>query len=128
MGSELMPKYQAIFFEEEEGKSSVEDFVNSLDSKMSAKIYRLIGMVAANGPALREPYSKHLDDGIFELRAQSGSDISRVLFFFYVGRRVIITNGFIKKTQKTPQNEINKAKSIRKEYFLREEQKKNENL
>jgi len=122
-----MPNYQVLFFEEEEGVSSSENFVKSLAPKMSAKIFRLISMISENGPQLREPYSKHLNDGIFELRAQSGSDISRVLYFFYIGKRVIITNGFIKKTQKTPQSEIDKAKAIRKE-FIEREAKKDENI
>ena len=115
-----MPKYQVIFFEKENGNAPVEDFINSLDIKMSAKIYRLIAMISENGPDLREPYSKHLEDGIFELRAQAGSDISRVLYFFMVGRRIVITNGFIKKAQKTPISEIDRAKAYRKEYLEKE--------
>ncbi len=89
----------------------------SLDIKM----LRTIKLLQDNGYELREPYSKHLDEGIFELRAKVGSDISRVLYFFIVGRKVVLTNGFIKKTQKTPPNEIEKAKAYRKEYLNREE-------
>ena len=62
---------------------------------------------------------KHLEDGIFELRAQQGSDISRVFYFFYVGRKAILTNGFVKKTQKTPPKEIEKAKRFRSDYLKR---------
>ena len=57
-----------------------------------------------------EPYSKHLEDGIFELRAQQGNNIARTLYFFRVGQRIVITNGFIKKTQKTPKKELELAK------------------
>ncbi len=64
-------------------------------------------------------YSEHLVDGIFELRAKVGSNISRVLYFFVVGRKIIITNGFVKKTQKTPKNEIELAKKYRNEYLNR---------
>lgn len=67
------------------------------------------------------PYSEELQDGIFELRAKVGSDISRVLYFFMVGRKIILTNGFIKKTQKTPKSEIEKAKRYRDDYLSREE-------
>lgn len=73
------------------------------------------------GPQLREPYSKALGDGIFEIRAKQGSDISRVLYFFMVGRRIILTNGFVKKTDKTPPREIDKAKRYRADYQQREE-------
>ena len=68
---------------------------------------------------LREPYSKPLDDGIFELRAKIGSDISRVMYFFYFEGRIILTNGFVKKTQKTPPSEIALAKKYRKDFLER---------
>ena len=83
-------------------------------------------LLQQNGPELREPYSKHLEDGIFELRAKVGSNITRVLFFFYIGRRIVVTNGFSKKTQKTPRAEIKKAKIYREEYKLREVQNNEE--
>ena len=73
------------------------------------------------GNRLREPYSKHLEDGIFEVRGKVGSDISRVLYFFYYGGRIILTNGFIKKTQKTPPEEIALAQKYRADYFYRKE-------
>ncbi len=68
---------------------------------------------------MREPYSKHLEDGIFELRGKVGSDISRVLYFFYHNGVIILTSGFIKKTRKTPKEEIQKAKRYRKDYLER---------
>ena len=54
---------------------------------------RTIVMLQKNGYELREPYSKMLNDGILELRAKVGSDISRVLYFFIVGKKVVLTNG-----------------------------------
>ena len=66
-----------------------------------------------------KPYSKHLSEGIFELRAKVGADITRVLYFFYVERYIILTNGFIKKTQKTPPKEIERAKKYRADYLRR---------
>jgi phage-related protein len=110
-----MSKYQVVFYEAENGNVPAEDFISLLDVKMAAKIYRLLVMLSENGAELREPYSKHLDDGIFELRAKFGSNISRVLYFFFVDRRIVVTNGFLKKTQKTPKAEIDKAKAFRKE-------------
>lgn len=66
-------------------------------------------------------YTKSTDDGIFELRAKVGSDITRVLYFFMVGKRVILTNGFVKKTVKTPPAEIARAKRYRAEYLGRKD-------
>lgn len=122
-----MAKYQVIFFETESGDLPARDFLDSLDTKMLANMSRTISMLQENGLALREPYSKSLDDGIFELRAQAGSNITRVLYFLYIGRRVVLTNGFIKKTQKTPESEIYKAKAFRKEYLVKEVEQ-NENV
>lgn len=61
---------------------------------------RTISILADNGTELREPYSKPLGDGIFELRLKISSDISCVLYFFFVNWQVIITNGFVKKHRK----------------------------
>ena len=118
-----MTEYQVVFYEKDDGTAPAEDFINSLEDKMSAKVYRLLTMISTNGPELREPYSKHLDDGIFELRAKVGSNISRVLYFFVIGKKVVLTNGFVKKTSKTPKSEIDKAKGYRKEYYKKEAQK-----
>ena len=68
---------------------------------------------------IEDSYSEHPEDGIFELRAKVGSDISRVLYFFIVDGKAILTNGFIKKTQKTPKRELQRAKDYRKEYLSR---------
>lgn len=57
--------------------------------------------------------------GIFELRAKVGTDISRVLYFFYYEGRIVLTHGFIKKTQRTPAGEIEKAKKYRRDYIER---------
>ena len=122
-----MAEYQVVFFQKENGEAPVKDFISTLDYKMKAKVYRLLTMVSENGPELREPYSKHLNDGIFELRAQFGSNIARVLYFFFIGRKIIVTNGFIKKTQKTPIAEIERAKAYRDEYKQREREVLNEN-
>ena len=117
-----MAKFKVLFYQKADGSEPVKQFLNSLDKKMRAKMVRTIEALQNNGNDLREPYSKHLDDGIFELRAKVGTDISRVLYFFFIGQRVILTNGFIKKTQKTPTKEINLAKKYRSDFLQREEQ------
>lgn len=65
-----------------------------------------------------ETYLKHLEntDGLYEIRVQLGSDIFRIFCFFDEGQLVIITNGFQKKTQKTPKQEIETALKIKSEY------------
>ena len=58
---------------------------------MKAKMFHLVDMLENYGNELREPYSKHLGDGIFELRCKLGTDITRVLYFFYYEGRIILT-------------------------------------
>ncbi len=114
-----MAKFEVEFYETETGKQPAREFLLSLNTKMRAKMADTISILQDNGYELREPYSKHLSDGIFELRAKVGSDATRVLYFFYVGGRIVLTNGFVKKTQKTPAKEIERAKRYRADYLQR---------
>ena len=86
---------------------------------MRAKLVGLLQILQEKGNLLREPYSKHLDYGIFEIRGKVGTNITRVLYFFYYDNKIILTNGFVKKTNKTPVNEIKLAKMRRKVYLDR---------
>jgi phage-related protein len=113
-------EYKALFYDLPNGTEPAKDFIKTLDDKMYAKMLRTINILEDGGTMVREPYSKHLDDGIFEVRAKIGSDISRVLYFFFAGKKIILTHGFIKKTQKTPSAEIKLAKKYRAEYLNRE--------
>ncbi len=75
-----------------------------------------------------ETYLKHLEntDGLYEVRVQSGSDIFRIFCFFDKGQLIVLANGFVKKTQKTPKREIEKALKIKEEYFLELKAKEHE--
>ena len=116
-----MQAFKVLFYSKDDGTEPAKDFILGLDKKMRAKILLSVDLLAENGYLLREPYSKPLGDGIFELRAKVASDISRVLYFFFVGRKVILTNGFIKKANKTPVSEIEIAKKYRAEFVGRKE-------
>ena len=115
--------YSDEYYETEDGKMPAEEFILSQPNKMQAKLFSMLSHLEEFGPALREPYSKSLGDGIFEIRAKVGTDIGRVLYFFVVGRKVILTNGFIKKTQKTPQQELERARRYKKQYESKKENK-----
>ena len=91
--------YEIILYDTEDERCPVQELLDSLKPKLLAKTLRTIDLLEMNGPLLREPYSKPLENGIFELRAKQGSDITRVLYFFIVGKKAVLTNGFIKKSQ-----------------------------
>jgi phage-related protein len=66
-----------------------------------------------------EKYFKHISGttGLYEIRVEVGSDIYRVFSFFDKGQLVVLVNGFQKKTQKTPANELELAEKLKKQYF-----------
>ena len=112
-------KVEIEFYELENGTEPVRIFLDSLDSKMSAKIIRNIQILSELGPELRFPLSEYIEDGIFELRTQQGNDISRILYFFFIGKKAILTNGVIKKTNKLPKKALELAKKYKKDYERR---------
>lgn len=112
-------QFTVEFYDDENGKLPVKDFILEQDVKMQAKIAHNIELLQEYGNMLRMPYSEHLEDGIFELRSIVGNNITRVLYFFVIGQNIILTNGFVKKTQKTPKSEIELAKKRRNEYLNR---------
>lgn len=63
-----------------------------------------------------ETYLQHMQDGLYEIRVKFASDIFRIFCFFDNDKLVILANGFQKKDQKTPKQEIEKALKIKKEY------------
>ena len=79
--------FEVEFYEKANGDIPVENFLNSLDIKMRNKILMILNVLQEKGNQLREPYSKHLEDGIFEVRGKIGNDISRVLYFFYINEK-----------------------------------------
>lgn len=114
-----MIKFEVIFYEKENGETPVEQFISNLDIKMRAKLVGLLEILEEKGNMLREPYSKYLEDGIFEIRCKVGNNITRVMYFFYFEGKIILTNGFVKKTQKTPTAELQLAKERRKDFLER---------
>ena len=76
-------------------------------------------VLAKFGFSLREPYTKLIAGDIFELRTIQGTNAVRTLFFFYYNDTIVLTNGFIKKTKKTPRAEIKKAEYYRLDWIER---------
>lgn len=79
-----MNDFKAEFYRTKDGNKPAKEFMLSQDPKMKAKLFGLVNLLEQYGNQLREPYSKSLGDGIFEIRAKVGTDITRVLYFFYM--------------------------------------------
>ena len=99
-------------------KNYFEDFLLDQPKKVQDKIFKIIEAIETL-ERVPSNYLKHLTgtDGLYEARIQLGSNIWRVFCFFDGDKLVVLMNGFQKKTQKTPKNQIEKALSIMAEYY-----------
>lgn len=90
--------------------------VAALPGDMKAKFLRIVEMVETQGlERMREPYVKHLEGRLWEMRMSGRDGISRAIYVTAAGRRVVVVRVFIKKTQKTPANELKIARMRAKE-------------
>lgn len=106
------------------------DYFTSFYSKQKTKVKEKIIWTIKLVETLRvvpEEYFKHIEttDGLFEIRVKQGSDIFRIFSFFDEGKLIVLANGFQKKTQKTPKQEIERAEKIKAEYFAEKQEQKN---
>lgn len=107
------------FYEKENGEKPVKDFLDNLPAKLAAKTKMSIDLLRDQGYRLQQPFVEKLTDDIWQLRTKQGTDITRICYFFFDGDKAILTNGFVKKTRKTPPGEIKKAENYRKDYYRR---------
>ena len=121
--------YTVEFYETRDGQCPVWEFLENLriksasnkDARIQHKQASLyIELLQQNGTRLNDNITKHLEDGIWELRP----DNNRVFYFFYENNTFVLLHQFRKKSQKTPKREIEKAKSERIDYFSRKEHDK----
>lgn len=113
-----MAHYTCFYFTSESGKSPVEEFIDSLNYKTQAKFFFKKSLLEEYGQRLPYPHARYIGDDIYELRFEGKEGAIRVLYFFYYKNEIIFTNGFIKKSNKTPQKE--KALAVeRRRLFLK---------
>jgi len=94
---------------------TVEDETLAFPDKILAKMLHIFEMIQENGPNLGKPYTDAFGDGLFEIRAKGQEGIGRSFFCYASGTKIIILHSFVKKTQKTPQKEIDIALKRKKE-------------
>ncbi|MBS9774645.1 MAG: type II toxin-antitoxin system RelE/ParE family toxin [Tenacibaculum sp.] len=100
-----------------------DDFLKTLNEKEVKKLNYLL-LLLETEKILSKKVVKLIKDEIYELRMLYNGNIYRVFFIFDEGKIVVLFNGFQKKTQKTPNNEIDKAVRIKKEYYECKKQNK----
>ncbi len=111
--------YDVEFYDTPNGECPTEDFLDELSpSDELPFVDRMIKKLEQYGHELRRPHVDYLRDDIWELRISKKRQI-RLLYFFFQGRKIIITHGFIKKSKKVSDTEINRAIRYREEYLYR---------
>jgi len=104
--------WQVKFYSDKNGASPVKDFINKLAKKSITKVNSIITLLQEKGINLPSPYAKKLTGvaDIWELRIKHSSNSYRIFYFFLGVNSIYLLHGFTKKTNNTPQNEIDKAK------------------
>lgn len=105
-------EFQIVFFKDSNGKSPIEEFLDELERKNQSLFDQTLKSFEKlkNRVYHKEPLSKYLEPGLWELRVKSGSDILRVIYTFEKGQIIILLHIFIKKKQKTPTGELEEAR------------------
>lgn len=118
--------YTVEFYETQNGECQIWDFLEGLrikavsnkDARIQHKQVSLcIELLQQNGTHMNENITKHLEDGIWELRPGN----NRVFYLFFKNDTFVLLHQFRKKSQKTPKREIEKAKRERNDYLSRKE-------
>src|ERR1700733_14453620 len=94
----------------------VRNELEALPADMRARFRRIVELIQRQGlERLREPYVKHLEGSLWEMRMKGRDGISRAIYVTARGRRAVVVRVFIKKTEKTPRREIDLALERAKE-------------
>ena len=103
-------KWEIQFFNER-----VEREITDWPVDIRADFLRLAGLMQEYGADLRLPHSRAMGKGLFELRCKGREGIGRAFYCMLIGRRIVILHGFIKKTQDTPDKELQIARKRQKD-------------
>jgi len=112
--------WEIEYYEKPNGRCPVKEFLDSLSVRDELPyVIREIDILANFGYKLDRPHAALLREKIYELRIKSRQGNIRLLYFFYAGNKIILTNGFVKKAIKVRDSEIDKAIEYRKDYYQR---------
>ena len=94
---------------------SVQAQILELPDTLAARYIVLTRRMLAIGPNLGEPHTKAMGGGLFELRLKGAEGIARVFYCTLIGKRIVMLHSFVKKSQRTPKQELEVAQSRLKE-------------
>jgi|SRR5208282_3397312 len=95
---------------------TVQAEVEALALELRAKFQRIVELIRSKGlEQVREPYVKHLEGRLWEMRLSGPNTIARLIYVAASGRRVVVLHAFVKKTEKTPRRALEIARLRAKE-------------
>ncbi len=110
--------FEIIFYRKINERCPFEEFYQTCNDKEKLEVAACLSVLRKLGHKAKRPLVGYLEDGIYELRIKVLRKQLRILYFF-AEQKIIITHGFVKKTDKVPQSEIEKAKQYRKDFLSR---------
>jgi phage-related protein len=110
--------FEVLFFIDKHGRLLARDYIEQMPENHQAKVVKAIQLLQEKDHMLRRPWADVLRDKIYELRPAYGSYEHRILYFFDQ-RKIVLTHGFLKKTQRVPLSEIEFAFKYKNEWFDR---------
>ena len=114
-------EWKVEFYLEADGSSPVQEFLDSLDVKTIVRFRWSMEQLRVRNVQAREPLVRHLEGDLWELREESKTNIYRIIYFFFVDRRIVFLHGFQKKTQRTPRRELETAQRRLEAFVARKE-------
>ncbi|MDW7657654.1 MAG: type II toxin-antitoxin system RelE/ParE family toxin [Bacillota bacterium] len=115
-------KFVIIFYTKPDGTDLIKAFLDDLPVKLRVKAYGALALLEEYGNEIREPYSKHIRNGLFELRIKFSSDNIRLFYFFDHGQKIIVVNGYVKKDDKLKNALILSSLQIMNDYRIRKKE------
>jgi len=110
---------RVLLYRDSQGRSQVQEFIDSLTPKEQRKVLALIQVLEEQGAQLPRPHADILRDGIHELRIQLGGKRIRILYFFSFRYIALLTHSFVKNVAQVPEEEIRRAVDIRTGWYSR---------
>lgn len=113
--------YNLEFYQARNGHNYGIEFFSALirgngeQKKLAAKLAQGMDVLGQRGPLLRKPWTKQIKLNLYELRAKEGSNIARIFYSFGLDGKIWFFNGFVKKSDNTPENELEKALRLKRE-------------
>ena len=112
-------RWEIEFYRDKSGKEPLVEFLDKLLPGTRAKVVRMMALLSEQGVLLKEPYTRQIRGKLRELRVKDHLGHVRVFYFTFTGRCFVLLHGFLKKTDKTPEREIELAEKRMNDFINR---------